>query len=182
LSVTESIFITIRIISAIWELLQFLHRAIPIHLEIDADTTVHGHVREMNIEVGYASFYDLAKYLLRLLIVCHSHANCLSPETTSHAARNPGLQFCWKLKEAVYFPAMLINDRNTIWTPMTTGMCGFDDIIEKFVVFLVRKLNAISNCDNKEELVELTSVILLLNATRLLSDNTHSDATPREIR
>lgn len=147
LSVTKSIFVTIRIISAIWELLQFLHCAIPIHLEIDADTAVHGQVREMNIEVGYASFDDLAKNLLCLLIICHSHANCLSPETTSHAARNPGLQICWKLKEAIYFPAMLINDWNTIWTPVATGMRGFDDIIEKFVVFLVRKLNPISNCD-----------------------------------
>lgn len=116
-SVAQSVLVAILLsFSTRCYLLELLHRAVPIHLQVDADTAVHGTRGHVYVDIGYTGLDDLVEDFARLLVISHSHANMLGPmpKASPHAARNSLLEIRWKIEEAVNLPSVLILNLETV--------------------------------------------------------------------
>lgn len=144
LSVTQSVLLPIRsfVVLSRSKLLQLLHRPIPVHFEIDTESTVHGTCWHVDIDVRYPGFDDFVEYVPSLLVVCYSRLDISDTrsESRSHTAGYAILQIWGKLKESVDLASMFIVNLNATSAVRGTGVCLDDylvqEIIECFVVCL----------------------------------------------
>jgi hypothetical protein len=123
LRIAQPVLVSIRVIPGVLNMFELLQWAIPVHFEVDANATIHGHEREMNIKISNSSLDDFAENLICLLIVGDSAFNPFA-QPTAHTARDSSLQIWWEVEETISFSSVFVNNRNTmICASWTTRMC-----------------------------------------------------------
>lgn len=111
------------VFAAIWllvslvgdQLLQFLHRTIPVCFEVDADAAIHWTQGHVQINVCDARLDNLVQHLVGLLVICDSHSYVSAmTKTGSHASRKMAMHFLRQFKKAICLSSVLVYHGDSI--------------------------------------------------------------------
>lgn len=139
-------------------LFELLYGTVPVHLQVDTDTAIHGTHGHVYVDVRYTGFDDLVQDLPRLLVICNSYADIFAPfpETVAHATGDLPLEVCWQVEEAVNFAAVLVVDLDAIRAIGCSRIRLNDHLVKKVVEILVLCLGHATSERNATSIVNHT--------------------------
>lgn len=94
-TVFTAVWLLVRLVGG--QLLQLLHRALPVCFEVDADAAIHWTHGHVQINICNARLDYLVQHLVGLLVICYSHSyvSAAMTKTGSHASWKMAMHFLW---------------------------------------------------------------------------------------
>lgn len=112
-SVFTAIWLLVNLVGG--QLLQLLHRPIPVCFEVDAYAAIHWTHGHVQVNVCNARLDDFVQHFVGLLVICysHSHVSVAIAKTGSHASWEMAMHFLRQLKKAIPLSSVLVYHGNS---------------------------------------------------------------------